>query len=269
MRTYFILLCVIVQVVSYSSCTVEKRVYNKGYQITHYSGGAKKRKNEIIAMPRMQQFGNQAHTAILNNSFDNASASKNKKDVVNEHNLRKPLPNRFDCDSLVLKDGTSKAITLIAYNDSLVQYTTCQTTSEIKQISPGEIHYLVLKTGEKLSFIPFQYTDRATVYYEAKSYFTKKEKLHKNFALASFGLSIGSIILAVFLFVLLSLWPALIVFAVLAILAIILGAIALSNSRKNPNLRKFSIYAILGIVFSSLLLIASITLLTGVALKWF
>lgn len=272
MKKVFVLTWIIVLVICYTSCTVEKRVYNKGYHVRHTSGIAQKRnvqKEEMFTMHRTQKFENPKTEASSTTLNETVVVSKKNTDRISENSFLKPLPNRFDCDSLILKNGTTRVVSIITYNDSVIQYMACQNASEMKQISPGEVTYLVLKTGEKVSFIPYQYTDRSTVYYEAKAYFTPKEKLYKNFALASFGLSIGSIILAVFLFVLLSLWPALIVFAAVATLAIILGAIALCKIRKNPNLSKFSIYAILGIIFASLLLIASVVLLTGVALKWF
>lgn len=253
------------------SCTVDKRVYNKGFFVSKTTNiknnfkSNEKPSESVVKVNIEKSFTNYVKSSKQEEE-QLLTAQKNNVVEVNKSLLyQTSLEN---CDSLLMKDGSLKLVKIISINDSTMHVSNCQDASISEIIGLGNVMQVSGSKGDRFKFIPYELKNSNTTYYETKTIYHPKEKKLRAMSFASFGMSIGAILIAAFMFFALAAWPVLIVLGAIGIVALVLGIYSYIKMKNLPNLRSQKIYAILGIAFGSFLIALVAVILMAIGLGW-
>ncbi len=253
------------------SCTVDKRVYNKGFFVNKTTNIKNKTNRNINASEQVAKVNIDQSFATSKNT-----PKQEEKQLLTAQNNAMVVTNKSkvpqfvleNCDSLIMKDGSLKLVKIISINDSTMHVSNCQDASVSEIIGLGDVMQVSGNKGDRFKFIPHELKNSNTTYYETKTIYHPKEKKLRAMSFASFGMSIGAIIIAAFMFFALAAWPVLIVLGAIGIVALILGVYSYIKMKNLPNLRSQKIYAILGIAFGSFLIALVAVILLAIGLGW-
>jgi hypothetical protein len=236
-----------------SSCSLQKRLYNKGFYVskTHSL-----KKNE-------QKTNTDTSATLLSIMKPTDVKEQNKKPTivaVNNNNLSVGflLPNTkliADCDTLVLTNGTKILIKVHEVTPEQIKFRFCNAPEEpIRTLNKKDINYIVYANGYKE--VVEQKSNEITPHYQ------QPDKIKTNgFAIAGFVLSLVNILLSfiLLLIALFSLSGGLINYFllfspfVLPLLTIIFCVAALIQIYKSKGTQKGNPLAIIGLILTILL----------------
>lgn len=146
---FVLLLCTILL----ASCSLEKRVYNKGYHVSKQQSvkaenvNIPKENNRKSASINTSEKKQEEFTAAAETEYT-ASASNNKS-VINK--WLKSILN--ECDVIFFKDGTEVKAKVIEISDKAIQYKKCDSENQIVfSTSSDNVLMVIYSNGEK--YIP-------------------------------------------------------------------------------------------------------------------
>lgn len=248
------------------SCTVEKRLYTKGYHVsssknlkttkspvgfnqsTAFSANAKKQ-NETFGEELVAEVGNLSQKSIITTPLWNKETG--------------------DCDIIYFKDGAQVDARILMISDTEVRYKRCKSNDEIiYSTSIDNVLIIEYMNGEK--FIPKRGIDlkeKEESKAVAKTYSSNSPAslgglTYHPLSIISFAFSMVSVtLLSLSLILLFALGLASGVFLVsigflLAVAAIILGIIALVKISRHKDKYKGKIFAILGLAFGGAIVLS-------------
>ncbi len=241
------------------SCTVDKRLYNKGYHLT---------KNEKLSTTSKVDKANSKE--IENKISNNDMEEENLLSQQNSEILESPLLSKLfkqpkdNCDVIYFKDGTEVKASIIEISDHAIQYKKCNSENQVVfSTSSDNILMIVYSNGEK--FVPKQNTslERKTTTTESqentKQNTTQKLREHPlgiiSIALGGLGFVLAILGIYVVFYSVYTGGGLLIVAAfLLAIAALITGIIGLVKSKRYKDRFKGSVLSIIGLSLGALLL---------------
>ncbi len=258
MKNNFLFLSLVVLLLT--SCSVEKRVYNKGYHVaknTHVKVKSSTYVPKAILEQKKEKPIEQFFSKIGTNEIakEPIFTSTQRLSVDAPKSAIKPIPVKNPCDSIVLKNGERKLIKVIQINDSIIEFSDCKDPQITNKLSLQQVDLLVLKSGELFSFQEFKYKNNPQIYYEPKSVLSSKEKTIKILSIVSFSVLFLGLLFFVFAFFFLGYLG---IFGALgfAFISLVLGTTALAlKPNRYPNIKQYLIFALLAVILSSLLII--------------
>lgn len=246
------------------SCTVEKRLYTKGYHVSS-SKNLKTTKssvdfNQSAALSANAKKQNETLEAELVAGIDNQS----QKNIITTPLWKKNVGN---CDVIYFKDGAQVDARILMISDTEVQYKRCKSNDEIiYSTSIDNVLIIEYMNGEK--YIPKRGIDlkekeepkTVVKTYNNNPPQANGSKSYHPLSILSFTFGLAAITLlalSLILIVALGMGGLLVAFAFLfGIAAVILGIIGLVKLRKNKEKYKGNIFAILGIVLGGAIALA-------------
>lgn len=258
-----------------ASCSLEKRVYNKGYHVSKQQSAKvenvsaqkeNKRKSASINTSEKKQ------EEILSNSETDytASASNHKAGI---HKWLKSVLN--ECDAIFFKDGTEVKAKVIEISDKAIQYKKCDSESQIVfSTSIDNVLMIIYSNGEK--YIPKnENNEKQTVISKTTTNpapQSNSSKIHP-LGIVSIAAAFLAALLGIVGFVILLATPylgggfAIALAALLAIAAIVTGIIGLIRTRRKNY--SGAALSIVGLSVGAAVLLIIILLLFLIALAVF
>jgi hypothetical protein len=239
------------------ACTVQKRHYSKGYQITFKSVKKNNDPKDIIAHSKTLQtkpLTNELIETKLQNDYSNKLDSK--KTVINllAKSTKKQSLENDSCDVLHLRNGKTVKIKVIEINEKEIIYKRVDNLNgPLIFIEKNDVEKIVYKNGVTEEFK-----------FEKKLEDSKKTKQpvsqeYDGFGIASFVFSLPPFLGIISFFNPAFLPANFIFFAILCIaLAITLGVISLIRIKHSNGSLKGKLFAIAGIAISLSLILLSI-----------
>ncbi len=237
--------------IALSSCSLQKRLYNKGFYISKHHAPKKTE----------QKADKDTSTTLLNALKSADIKEQNKNSTVVAVNDNKPnaaflLPNTkliADCDTLMLRNGTKILVKVSEVNPNQIKFRFCNAPDEpLRVLNKKDINYIIYANGSK------EMIEQKPN--EIHSYSLQPEKLKSNsYSIAGLVLSIVNFPLALIFFVVaaLSSTALVIVPIVLTLLAIALCIIGIVQIYNDMS-RQDGIALSVGLVLSVILLFALI-----------
>lgn len=248
---------IVVIVLFFSSCSWQKRLYNKGFYVA---------KNHVSKKPERKSNSDTLHALlscikqIKSKEIPAALLAETSNSVIEiQHPKTKPTLLTDGCDTLFLRNGARVLAKVREVNSGQVNFIYCETTTEIiRTLSKTDIDYIIYSNGYKEVF---EKNKNQVVRNQSE------ETKINGFAIAGFILSMLSVplslILAILTLIVVSTGGNAIYFVLFVIpaLAIIFCIVALVQIAKNKGTQQGLALAIIGLVIAfilSLILLAII-----------
>ncbi|MHB8260494.1 MAG: hypothetical protein ACYDCN_03520 [Bacteroidia bacterium] len=247
-----VILCVVI----FSSCSLQKRLYNNGYYISKKAYSKKsKEKTNTDTIPSLIGSIKPIKGKEVPKTL---SADASNQIIEIKQAQTKPSILTDACDTLFLKNGAKILGKVSEVYPNEVKYKYCDSPDgPIRVINKADINYIVYANGYKEVV-------------ETKSIETHYEQPKKinGFAIAGFALSIINFALSHMFNVLPSPWYAstttiifTIFFSILVLLAIMLCVFSIRQIQKNRAYQKGRALAITGLVISIILLLTVLVMI--------
>lgn len=252
----------------FHSCTVEKRLYTKGYHVM---------KGQQTKMGKIQNKTEEHQVSIQPSDIAFASTQKVFFPIVTNNLLL-----QSDCDVIYFKDGAQVDARITMISDTEIQYKKCKTNDEI----------LFSTSLENVLMIEYMNGDK----YIPKKEYVVKDKEEKNVIVKTYSnnspsyggvkkvhpLSIASLILGAIglglaviglLFGFLTTFTGAFLFLylglLLAVAAMVMGFISLAQIKRKGDRYTGKTFSILGIAFASAVLLVGLVLFIGGLISYF
>lgn len=270
MRTLSILFLVLFSMI-FHSCTVEKRLYTKGYHVS---------KKQHLVVDKAQNTPNKVehnNVSIVPATTSTVSLEKSYSPFT----LNKLLV-QGDCDVIYFKDGSQVDVRITMISDSEIQYKKCTTNDEILfSTSMENVLMVEYMNGDK--FIPkkeYGVKDKDEKNVVVKTYTNNSltyDGSKKDHPLAIASLILGAIGLAFaiigLLFGYLTTFAGAFLFLylglLLAVAGMVMGIISLIQIKKKQERYTGKTLSILGIVFSGIVILIGFILFIGGLVAYF
>lgn len=222
------------------SCTVEKRVYNKGYHVS---------KNQTV---KQENKRNNKEVAKHANVAIQTNAATKELLVQKQENLTSVISTTYwgkvateNCDVIYFKDGTEVKARVLEISDKAIQYKKCDTENQVV-FSTSIDNILLIKYANGESFVPKQTTSTNTTPEKVVTPGSSNTQNSNYQSVAALGIvsiimgSIAFLFMALGILVLFGLfsgwgWFLMVLAFFMAVAAIVTGIIGLVRTKKNPT----------------------------------
>lgn len=243
------------------SCTLEKRVYNKGYHIS---------KNQTVNLERKNKKNTSGKNALLTVENEVSASHLWAQETQEESSMIAPSPwvktITDNCDVIYFKDGTEVKAHVLEISDKAIQYKKCETENQIV-FSTSIDNILLVKYANGESFVPKQTTPTNTT---SEKIVTPQPNTTSSVDLRSVSAAgIVSIIMGslAFLFMTIGIlilfglasgwgWFLMVLGFFMAIAALVTGIIGLIKTKKNPTKYKSPGIAAAGLALGAVSIVA-------------
>ncbi len=244
---FFILICVVLL----SSCSLQKRLYNKGFYTSKtHSSNKTEQKPDTYTLPSVLSSIKSVKAKGVPITL---SVEASHKVIEIGHTKIKPTPFTDACDTLVLRNGTVMLAKILEITPEQIKFRYCDSPNEVLRIiNKNDVNYIVYANGLKEVV---EYKPNVPFYYQPL-------RKTNGFAIAGFALGIFDVFLSG------SYSTATISSGIglttilpftLLILTIGLCILAIIQIAKNRASQKGMTLAIIGLVLSLIMLAALIT----------
>jgi len=248
---YLIIVCVVLV----SSCSLQKRLYNKGFYVskTHFVKKSEQ-KSDTTTLPAVLS---SIKSSKVKETPTVLSAEASNKVIEIGRTKTKPTLFTDGCDTLFLRNGTQILVKVSEINPEQIKFKYCDSPNEVlRTINKNDVNYIIYATGLKEVV---EYKPNASNYH----YQQPEDAKTNRFAIAGFVLSMVAFILLVALLATVTLLTfvnglgsAIIVLAIpalAAIAAVVFCITAIRQINKNKDAQKGKALALIGLIFALIL----------------
>lgn len=163
-KIYFVCILVLLIVVS---CSIDKKIYSKGYHIEWNKNSISKKSivsnSNFIETLSTNTENDETKTIVLNNNtittskaiqtnLDSVEATSSVEIYVNsEGSLINSTSN--ECDSIILRNGNVTLGKVIEISDNTIKFTKCNSTKDVvRELNQNEVSYVKYSDGTKEEF---------------------------------------------------------------------------------------------------------------------
>ncbi len=255
-RIKLVTISFILSIIIFSSCTVEKRTYRKGYYVNwHHRNDGKKEKALAHNTENAIQEPSKKETVIVShNASENALALANAdEEVIKKAAPRKTIFSKDDCgDMITMKNGDELKVKVIEINDKEIKYKRCDNLDgPLITVNKSDVFMIKYANGTKEVF-----KDTPSTKPNQQQQPQNNGNKNVNKQPEVLPLAIASLVAGL-------LW----VYFLGSIAAIIMGAIAIRKINEEPGKYQGKGLAIAGIVLGALamfiLILAILLVLSG------
>ncbi len=235
-----------------ASCSLQKRIYNKGFYISkHHAIKKTEQKPNTDTLPAVLNCVKQIKAKAVPVTL---SAEVSNKVIEIEHVRTKPTPLTDGCDTLVLRNGTVMLAKILEITPEQIKFRYCDSPNEVlRVINKNDVNHIIYSNGLKEVF---EYKQPNAPYY-----YPPPRKTN-GFAIAGFSLGIFDVFLSgAYTSSSLSVGAGLTFIIPFAILVSTVGLciMAIIQITRNRESQKGITLAVIGLILSLLILTVVIT----------
>lgn len=253
-------------IINLNCCTVEKRLYTKGYNIQRKSTTHTNQYDKKESLPKTEietEITTQHSTNI--NSQDIALNSDTFPEPSVPSKISEPKP----CDKLILNNREESSVIIEEISETLVKYRKCENQSgPLYSISKNKVYRIEYSNGTIDDLSVNNETENSKIKDQVDNLsnpITKEVRTYKGGSVISLVLGILSSIFALIGAALI--YPFFIATFVFSLIGFIIGVKSLKLNKERPS--KHRAYAILGIIFCGVgILIGIAYLLINMLPQW-